>query len=149
MVNKNLHTSVVSIGDIMKSLTIDYPFEISLKIPIDSLSKSSYKLIVTEDGFGIIDYSNDSKKYVFKGVSTYNFKHELPFEIFNFDRQLYINEKNEGYEIHFSSIDEIVSSLKESIKISQIGKDSDIIQLEFKSTNSKYAEIVLNDFKML
>ena len=145
VVNKKLHTSVISIGDIMKSLTVDYPFEISLNIPIDSLSKYSYKLNVTDEGFEIIDYSNDSKKYAFKGLSTYNFKHNLPFEIFNFDREFYINEKNEGYEIHFSSIDETVSSLKESIKISQIGKESDIIRLEFKSTNSKYAEIVLND----
>ncbi|NDG54065.1 MAG: hypothetical protein EBY39_13760, partial [Flavobacteriia bacterium] len=73
--NINLHTSVISIGDIMQSLTVDYPFEISLNFPIDSLSKTSYRLNITAEGFEIIDYSNDSKKYAFKGVSTYNFKH--------------------------------------------------------------------------
>ncbi|MBL6664026.1 MAG: polysaccharide biosynthesis tyrosine autokinase [Flavobacteriales bacterium] len=143
--NKNLHTSVISIGDIMQSLTIEYPFEISLNFPIDSLSKSSYRLNMIADGFEIIDFSNDSKKYVFKGVSTYNFKHDLPFEIFNFDREQYINYDNEGYEIQFSSVDEMVASLKKSIQISQVGKESDIIQLEFKSTNSDYSEIVLNE----
>lgn len=143
--NKNLHTSVISIGDIMESLTVDYPFEISLNFPIDSLSKSSYRLNMTADGFEITDYSNDSKKYAFKGVSTYNFKHDLPFEIFNFDREHYINDDNEGYEIHFSSVDEMVASFKKSIQVSQVGKESDIIQLEFKSTNSDYSVIVLNE----
>lgn len=143
--NKNLHTSVLSIGDIMESLTVDYPFEISLNFPIDSLSKTSYRLNITAEGFEIIDYSNDSKKYAFKGVSTYNFKHDLPFEIFNFDREHYINDDNEGYEIHFSSVDEMVASFKKSIQVSQVGKESDIIQLEFKSTNSDYSVIVLNE----
>ena len=143
--NKNLHTSVISIGDIMQSLTVDYPFEISLNLPIDSLSKTSYRLNITAEGFEIIDYSNDSKKYAFKGVSTYNFKHDLPFEIFNFDREHYINDDNEGYEIHFSSVDEMVASFKKSIQVSQVGKESDIIQLEFKSTNSDYSTIVLNE----
>ena len=143
--NKNLHTKVISIGDIMESLTVDYPFEISLKIPLDSLIKSNYRLNITTEGFEIIDYINDSKKYSFKGVSTYNFKHDLPFEIFNFDKEFYINEKNEGYEIHFLPVADVVSSLKKSISISQIGKESDIIQLEFKSTSPEYAEIVLND----
>ncbi|MGB2137982.1 MAG: GumC family protein [Flavobacteriales bacterium] len=143
--NKNLHTSVISIGDIMESLTVDYPFEISLNFPIDSLSKTSYRLNITAEGFEIIDYSNDSKKYAFKGVSTYNFKHDLPFEIFNFDREHYINDNNEGYEIHFSSVDEMVASFKKSIQVSQVGKESDIIQLEFKSTNSDYSVIVLNE----
>ena len=36
--NKNLHTSIVSIGDIIKTLTTDYPFEVELKVPDDSLS---------------------------------------------------------------------------------------------------------------
>ena len=143
--NKNLHTSVISIGDIMQSLTVNYPFEISLNFPIDSLSKTSYRLNITAEGFEIIDYSNDSKKYAFKGVSTYNFKHDLPFEIFNFDREHYINDDNEGYEIHFSSVDEMVASFKKSIQVSQVGKESDIIQLEFKSTNSDYSTIVLNE----
>lgn len=143
--NKNLHTSVISIGDIMESLTVDYPFEISLNFPIDSLSKSSYRLNMTAEGFEITDYSNDSKKYAFKGVSTYNFKHDLPFEIFNFDREQYIYDDNEGYEIHFSSVDEMVASFKKSIQVSQVGKESDIIQLEFKSTNSDYSVIVLNE----
>ncbi|MAD12264.1 MAG: tyrosine protein kinase [Flavobacteriaceae bacterium] len=143
--NKNLHTSVFSIGDIMESLTIDYPFEIMLKIPVDSLSNSSYRLNITSEGFDIVDNSNDSKKYFFKGVSSYNFKHDLPFEIFNFDSEKFINKKNKGYEIHITSVDKVISSLKKSIKVSQVGKKSDIIQIEFKSRISDYSEIILDE----
>jgi capsular exopolysaccharide synthesis family protein len=143
--NKKLYTSIISIGDIMESLTVDYPFEISFNFPIDSLSKSSYRLNMTAEGFDVIDHSNDSKKYAFKGVSTYNFKHDLPFEIFNFDREQYINDDNEGYVIKFSTVDQMVDYFKKSINIDQVGNESDIIQLEFNSTNSDYSEIVLNE----
>ena len=44
--NKNLHTSVFEIGDIMESLSINYPFEIVYKHPVDSISKSVYNLIL-------------------------------------------------------------------------------------------------------
>ena len=143
--NKKLYTSVISIGNIMEVLTVDYPFEINRILPINNLSKSNFRLNMTAEGFEVIDYGNDSKKYSFKGISTYNFKHDLPFEILNFDREKYVNDGNEGYEIHFSSIDAMVAYLKKSIQVTQVGKESDIIQLEFKSTNSTYSEIALNE----
>jgi capsular exopolysaccharide synthesis family protein len=108
------------------------------------LSNSKYKFNVKDEGFEITNLAS-LKKYVFKGVSTYNFKHDLPFEIYNFDLEQYLDIDNEGYEIHLSTIDKIVSSIKNSIKISRIGKESDIIQLEFKSSNSDYSEMVLNE----
>ncbi len=143
--NKKLYTSVISIGNIMEVLTVDYPFEINRILPINNLSKSNFRLNMTAEGFEIIDYGNDKKKYSFKGISTYNFKHDLPFEILNFDREKYIKDGNEGYEIHFSSIDAMVAYLKKSIQVTQVGKKSEIIQLEFKSTNSTYSEIALNE----
>ena len=143
--NLSLYISVTAIGDIMESLTIDYPFEISLTMPFDSLSKSVFRLNITNEGFEILDFQNDEKKYVFNGTSSYNLTHDLPFEISNFDKNKFINEYNEGYYIQFNSIAEVVSSLKKSIEISQVGKESDIIQLRFKSTNSDYAENIINE----
>ena len=67
----------------MESLTVEYPFEI--KIPIDSISNSSYRINMTEEGFEIIDFQNDDKKYTFNGTSSYNYNHDLPFEVINFD----------------------------------------------------------------
>ena len=143
--NLSLHTSVISIGDIMESLTIDYPFEISHRLPIDSISETIFRINITNEGFEILDFQNDETKYAFNGTSTFNMNHDLPFEISNFDKNKFINEYNEGYYIQFNSIAEVVSLLKKSIEISQVGKESDIIQLGFKSTNTDYAENILNE----
>ena len=143
--NLSLYISVISIGDIMESLKVEYPFEINLRIPIDSISNSNFRLNTTKEGFEILDFQNDETKYVFNGTSTYNLNHDLPFEIFNFDSKQFIDEDNEGYYIQFNTIDDVVTSLKKSIDISQIGKESDIVKLGFKSTSSDYAENILNE----
>ena len=143
--NKNLQIKVLSIADIMEPLTVDYPFDVSLKIPADSLFNASYRLNINDEGFEIIDYKNDSKKYYFKGISTHSVKHDLPFEIFNFDRNRFIARDNRGFEINLYTKDEIINFLKESIIVSPVGKNSEIIKLEFQSTNSKYAQTILNE----
>ena len=141
----NLQLTVNSIGDITKTFTIEYPFEISLNFSIDSLIGKEYILSKTDLGFEIIDLNNKSKTYSFKGVSTKNYNHSLPFEIFNFDKKKYAKLNDESYQIQFSSLNDIISSLKEQIQISQIGDDSDIIELIFNSNSPKHSEIVLNE----
>ena len=39
----------------------------------------------------------------------------------------------------------LITKLKSDITVSQIGKNSDIISLNLKNSNPKYAEIVLNE----
>ena len=39
----------------------------------------------------------------------------------------------------------LVDELKRSLTISQIGKESDIIELNFSSSNKKYSKIFLNE----
>lgn len=143
--NKNLQTSVFEIGNIMKRLTTEYPFKVSVYGPIDTLSGYTFKLNITENGFEIIDVQNESKSYSFNGTSTTNYTHTLPFEIIDFDKNMFIKNEKKGYEIRFSSKSEIISSLKKTIKLAQIGKDSEIIKLDFNSESSKYSEIVLNE----
>ena len=143
--NLNLQVSVNSVGDIMQNFTIDYPFNISLNTPIDSLLETKYKLYKTESGFELKDVNNDSKSYSFKGQSTLKYKHDLPIEIFNFDKRKFVKLNNDSYEIEFFSLSDKVKSLKKSIQISQVGKESDIIELIFNSNSPKYSEIVLNE----
>ena len=69
----------------------------------------------------------------------------MPFEILNFNKKKYDDYANEGYEIKFFSVDDLVVNLKNSLNISQVGKESDIIELNFSSTNSKYSENILNE----
>lgn len=145
ILNKNLHTSVITIGNIKQTLTVDYPFQIKLNLPVDSLSEKIFRLNMTKEGFEIIDYQENSNTYAFKGNSSLSYKHDLPFEIFNFNKKKFLKINAEGFEIQFSSIGNKVETLKKEIEITQVGKDSDIIKLDFASTNSRYSEIVLNE----
>ncbi|MDC3070889.1 polysaccharide biosynthesis tyrosine autokinase [Bacteroidota bacterium] len=141
--NKNLNISVYEAGNVIKSLTVNYPFEIIPTLPIDSLLYYKFKIDITEQGFEIIDFQKDEKKYNFNGISTKKYKHNLPFEIVNFNKELYVADK--GYYFSFLPTYDVVQSLKKSIQVSQVGNESDIIQLELKSTSSEYSKIVINE----
>ena len=143
--NINLQVSVIAIGDIKEGLQVKYPFKIALKTPIDSLADQAYRLNGINKGFEITNLKNKSESYYFDGNTSSNYNHDLPFEILNFNKKKYDDYANEGYEIKFFSVDDLVVNLKNSLNISQVGKESDIIELNFSSTNSKYSENILNE----
>ena len=143
--NINLQISVYAIGDVMEWLFVDYPFEISLNTSIDSIGEKTYRLNNTESGFEIIDLENESKSFNFKGTTTSNYNHKLPFEILNYNQKKFNKNSHKGYSIKFLSEDNLIEDLKNSLTISQIGKESDVVQLNFNSTNSKYSEAFLNE----
>ena len=91
----------------MESLSINYPFEIVYKHPVDSISKSVYEFNITDLGFEIYDTEN-SLNYNFAGISSMNVNHDLPFEILNFQRNRFLNDNIKGYEIRLLPIDESV-----------------------------------------
>jgi len=140
--NQNLTTSVINNGNIMSVLVVDYPFTITSKLPIDSLSEMLFNINFTDKGLEIIDYQNEDKEYIFEDFSTYKKKHNLPFDISNVNKNLSLDH---NYDISLKSIDQTVKMLKEKIKASSIGENSDIISLNFESTNSKYSENIINE----
>lgn len=140
--NQNLTTSVLDNGNIMSVLVVDYPFTITSKLPIDSLSEMLFNINFTDKGLQIIDYQNEDKEYIFEDFSTYDKKHNLPFDISNVNKNL---NSDLNYDISLKSIDQTVKMLKQNIEASSIGKNSDIISLNFKSTNSKYSENIINE----
>lgn len=143
--NKNLQISVYAIGNIMQRLTADYPFSISVNVPLNNISGQVYRLNMTEKGFEIINVKDDSRSFSFSGTSTSKYKHQLPFEISDFSRELFIKDNHKGYEIRFSTDGEKIRFLKKSIQITQVGRESDIIELKLNSNSSKYSELVLNE----
>ena len=140
--NQNLTTSVFSNGSIMSSLVVDYPFTITTKLPIDSLTKMLFNIDFQDKGLVIIDYQNEDKEYTFKDFSTYGKKHNLPFDISNVNKNRCANQ---NYKLSLNSIDKVIKSLKKQITTSQIGKSSDIISINFNSTNTQYSEKVINE----
>ncbi len=143
--NLNLKIQVFEIGDIKKALVVDYPFEITLKSDLDSLVNQTYRLNKTDKGFEIIDFQNDAKSYYFNGANSFNYNHDLPFEIVNFNKKLFSKRECEGFEVNFLSANTLLTKLKRSLTLSEVGKESDIIELNFKSTNKEYSENFLNE----
>ena len=141
----NLRIQVFEIGDIKQTLYINYPFEITTDINIDSLENLTYRINQKDKGFEIIDLQNESKSYYFNGSNSSSFNHDLPFEILNFDKKLFAERNFNGFEIRFLPEDILVDELKRSLTITQAGKESDIIELNFRSTNKKYSENFLNE----
>ena len=142
--NLNLEVSVYAIGNIMESLSTNYPFKIKLKFPIKDLKNLKYKLTVVEGGFKIIDLRKDQIEYIFKGVSTTNTSHKLPFDILNFDSSL-IPDDEKGYSIVFQSNYDVVSYLKNKIQVVQVGRESDIVQISIKHENKIFSQDLLNE----
>ena len=140
--NLNLPLQVYSVFDVSKSLIIEYPFDIETKVPLDEFSDLEFEIEVLDDGFKVIDYQND-KELFFKNYTTKNSKHDLPFEISNFKLNQIASSK--GFYLKFLYVHDLIYDLKQDIKISQVGKESDIISLEYSSTNATISENILNE----
>ncbi len=143
--NLNLKMEVLEIGNVMKRLVVDYPFEIALNTNIDSIANQTYRLNETDKGFEIVDFQNESKSYYFNGPTSSSYSHDLPFEILNFDMKMFTKRNSEGFEIKFLSENILVNKLNRSLTISQVGKESEILELKFVSSNGKYSENFLNE----
>ena len=140
--NQDLTTIVFANGDIMSSLATEYPFSIKTKIPIDSLSEMLFNINFTNKGLQIIDYQNEDKEYIFESLSTFEKNHDLPFDVLNTNKKLCADQ---NFNLSLKSIDAIVKMLKKKILVLPIGQTSDIISINFNSTNPKYSKKVINE----
>lgn len=140
--NLNLTTSVTAVGDVMKSLTTDYPFVIVLDTQNYIIKPSSYRLELKENGLEIVNLDKNDKKFFFKDFTTSNTKNDLPFEIEKINKKKWIDN---AYEISFSPINNVIENLKSNIEISPVGKESEVISLVHKSMNTKYSKDLLNE----
>ena len=139
--NKDLNFYVEGVGEILNSRSMDFPFNFKSKISGDSVTSSLYSLELEDNGLSIFDDSKD-KSYFFNGFSTIGTKHEMPFEISNINKEKWIDN---NYNVNFISTYSLINNFKSSITVSQVGKKSEIINLNFKNTNPEYARNVLNE----
>ena len=138
----NLNLSVYEEGDIQTSLRTkgEYPFIIKLKR--QDIIASEYKVVLKEEGMQIIDSQNSDTVYLFKDFTTTKIKHVLPFNIYNIDKNKIGLDQ---YILKFQTTEQKITELKESIALDQVGKESDILTVNFNTTNVKYAESVINE----
>jgi len=140
----NLNLSVFIQADIKTPLiTKDiYPFVIKSKIKRQDIIESEYKVILKEEGMEIINYQNDDTVYLFKDFTTTKIKHDLPFNIYNVDKD---KIGLEPYLLKYQTTEQKVKELKKEIVLTQIGKESDILAINFNTSNIKYAQSIINE----
>ena len=138
----NLNLLVYAVGEIKTSLRQNYPFVIKPAIKNQDIFESEYKITLTNEGVEIIDYKNDEKRYLFKSFTSTKVKHELPFNIYNVDKE-YIG--GESYLLELKSNDQIINELKKEINLFQVGKESDILSINYNTTNVNYARSIINE----
>ena len=138
----NLNLLVYIVGEIKTSLIQNYPFVIKPAIKNQDIFESEYKITLTNEGVEIIDYKNDEKRYLFKSFTSTKVKHELPFNIYNVDKE-YIG--GESYLLELKSNDQIINELKKEINLFQVGKESDILSINYNTTNVNYARSIINE----
>ena len=140
----NLNLSVFIQADIKtKIITQDiYPFVIKSKIKKHDIIESEYKVVLKEEGMEIINYQNDDTVYFFKDFTTTKIKHDLPFNIYNVNKD---KIGLEPYLLKYQTTEQKIKELKEQIVLNQIGKESDILSINFNTTNVKYAQLIINE----
>ena len=140
--NNNLNIEVLKKGSILNSIDEKPPLSIMPLIPIDSLNNFSFQVNIKENKFEVVNLY-DNVKYLFNGFSTAKSKHSLPFQIL-----LDVNSFEAGinsYIINFYSKKNAVKKLRSRLVVDQLGNESDIISLQFKSSNKIYSENILNE----
>ena len=89
----------------------------------------------------IVDKLN-SNKFLFDNIGTYSNSHDLPFEIKNIRKDKWIEN---SYNVNCISTEELINEFKENIIVTQIGRKSDLINLNYRNSNPIYAKIVLDE----
>ncbi|MDA9325346.1 polysaccharide biosynthesis tyrosine autokinase [Flavobacteriales bacterium] len=140
--NLDLNIYVEGVGDVMNGQILSYPFNFTSKINTDSLkNKMSFNLILEENGL-LVTNIDDDKEYVFPEFSTTGVTHDLPFEITDIIKERFLMN---SYNILFIPTSNLISSLKNSIIVSPLGKKSDMISLNIQNSNTEYSKRLINE----
>ena len=131
-------------GNIRTSLLDKLPFSFErIQHPDSILATGSYKIIISKEGFDVLDKATGVTTLI-PNYDSYAVKHSLPFQIKMEDAPLI--KENVGKQINLNLISEksAVLNLKNSLKISQVGKKSELIKIALKGESSLRSERIIN-----
>ena len=141
--NLNLSTSFYSVGNIITTRLVKFPFVFEQLILSDDIQEELvFEINFNDNGIEINDIENDTT-YLFNTHNTYTISHNLPFNI-SWDKSSALSSNSANYELIFSNTKSAVNRLKKQLSTSMIGKKSDLLMLKIEGTNTKYSERILN-----
>jgi capsular exopolysaccharide synthesis family protein len=141
--NLNLSTSFYSVGNIITTRLVKFPFIFEQLILSDDIQEELvFEINFNDNGIEINDIENDTT-YLFNTHNTYTISHNLPFNI-SWDKSSALSSNSANYELIFSNTKSTVNRLKKQLSTSMIGKKSDLLMLKIEGANTKYSERILN-----
>ena len=138
--NLKLNIKVSAKNRLGEAISLDSPFEARLRLPAkEILERKKYKLVKTGSEIEIKDYHRNRKIVLNKSYIT---PIDIPFILKDVD----LNKWNKKYYyIDVIPTNLLVSELKKNVKVSQIGRDSEVLMLKHRSTNISFSNILLNN----
>ncbi|WP_179022256.1 GumC family protein [Winogradskyella forsetii] len=131
-------------GNVLTTEINHLPFNIIKTISNDSIyNGSAYRINVKPEAFEVTS-SASGKTLVFPQFDTTKSNHNLPFEL-SLDNRRSIGEiGGKTYIVRFSSVQSVTNALKGRVNISMLGKNSDLLQLNYTSQSKALNERILN-----
>ena len=119
----------------------DYELEFNIK-PDEIITSFYYDIVIEKDKMNVFHYDANSdliKKYSFDSHTTTDISHNLPFNLTIND---YVNSLNTTKRISFLNFSSTVEYFRNSVSISEVGTDSDQLEVRMLHTN----RIIANDY---
>tara|TARA_B100001057_G_scaffold152914_1_gene153075 strand:+ start:34046 stop:36355 length:2310 start_codon:yes stop_codon:yes gene_type:complete len=135
--NLQLQISVSSVGNVINKKVSYYPFKLKLKEKINSYSKFSIEI---DNNNLVITNLNTKESFRFKSNETLKTKHNLPFEIYDFNSKRF----NDNYIIELITRQNRTSQIKQLLK-TDVLDDSEIIRLSYSSEDKDLNIKILNE----
>jgi|26BtaG_2_1085354.scaffolds.fasta_scaffold03767_3 capsular exopolysaccharide synthesis family protein len=143
--NLDLTMAFYEEGNVRTSEIDGFPFSLIKTIPNDSIkSHQSFKILIKEKGFEVYR-GNSEKPIIFPNYSSFNVSHDLPFELEAGSLKSIKENKGKTYIFKLSPITAAAKSLKGSLGVSVMGRDSDLLQLSLSGESKQKSERILNE----
>lgn len=140
----DLATRYFEEGNVLTTEIDDLPFDIVKTKANDSVHKfSSYKIDIKSNAFKVT-FGASETVINFPEFNSSKVSHNLPFEIFSDNAEKMAILKGKTYIVSFTSASAVTRGLKSSVDVNKLGKNSDLLQLNYANQSRAKSERVLN-----
>jgi len=131
-------------GNVLTTEIYRLPFKIEKKVANDSIYiGSSYTIEVRPDAFDVTP-SSTNKTLVFENHNSSKVDHNLPFDLSLAGKKISNEIIGKTYIVRFVPITSVTKGLKGAINVSMLGKNSDLLKLNYTSQSKAKNERILN-----
>lgn len=140
----NLTMEFYEEGNVLTSEILTFPFKFTKIVHNDSITSfQEFSIAIEKDGFHVTQAGSPHTE-VFANHNSYNVKHKFPFEIQIENKSLLKDLLGKKYILRLRPVSAATRSLKGKIEITTLGKESDLLKLNYKNESKSRASVILN-----